>query len=309
MKKRLFALVLSCVCLGNVRGVDAGTQAQALNNFLVQHGYGWTRLDVSTPNQTFLAVTINGDDRRMLLDSGFYKTSLSWTAAMNLDLQVKPTKHLTIGIGGKVEGAQGVAIINSFKIGPYEINRVNPITVLSPDARLPLQCAGYFGLDYLALNAAVVPVGADLLFYKPGPRPPAEIAAYMQQLGFRGVPPKIVAGTGLTVEGALGEHPFRAVVDSGAQYTTFDYKLAAAIDSNIKPINLRMEGVDGQLTSVYGFTPKTIQLGGVVLPGAFVAASKEWILGRHRIDGLIGYDFLAPHHAIVDFGHLVLWLK
>ncbi len=111
------------------------------------------------------------------------------------------------------------------------------------------------------------------------------------------------------VAGNLDRHPFHAVVDCGCQYTTFDYKLAAGVDPAVHPIAMRLGGMDGRVHGQYGFTPGTIQVGDVALPGQLIAADKYWLLTRRGVDALIGYDVLAPHHAIIDFGHLVLWLR
>jgi predicted aspartyl protease len=310
-------LLASIILAGTATALPAQTTpaspaetASALNKFLAQHNYGWVRTELSYNNAEFMKATINGREVRLMVDTGCAHTCLMPNVARSLNLPIKPMTGSVTGVGGRVFGTPGTTILSSFKVGPYEITRTNPIPLLSSQSSVPEGADGLFGLDYMLYNHVVLPVGSDLLFYRPVAQGAADISAYMVQLGFRPARIFIDRKVGLCVDGSVDGHALHAVVDCGAAYSTFDFDYVHGFaPGNLTTAPAKFSGADGRQLDTYVFSPHSVVLGGQNLPGDMYAVVRDLSFAQLGANALIGYDVMVRHNAIIDFGHMVMWLK
>ena len=293
------------VFLGAARGET--DQVKELGTYLRQHGYGVMPVDLRGNNAQSVEAEINGRIVNLMVDTGCDHTQLTAGCARELHLDVHDSGTQEWGVGGTVAGHVGVALIQSFKLNNYEINRLNTIDVLPKSARLAAD--GLLGFDYLRLNAAILPVGANEFLYKPGNGAAAPLDRYMAALGFKGIPLHFVQG-GLRIDGSLNGHPLNALIDCGAAFSTFDFDYVRKVaPGDLYPSNINMEGLDGITGETYVFTPRHLEFGTLAVPSLEMTARQSSTFGKTGFNALLGYDFLASHQAILDLGHDTLWMK
>jgi predicted aspartyl protease len=282
--------------------------ARALGKYLGQHGYGRMGVNNSEANRQMVEAKINGKRVYLAIDTGCDRTILTADCARRLRLDVHDTGKEDWGAGGQIKGDTSVALINSFTLDNYEINRTNIIGVLPKSADLGDE-DGLLGFDFLKLNAVILPVGAHFILFKPGNSPAAAIDHYMDLLGFKPIPLQYSKG-GLRVEGHLNGHAFTALVDCGAEFTAFDLDYVRKIlGDDTSSLNLDMRGLDGRHTTTYGFVPRNLDYGGFPIEPTELGAFATPSFAKYGIDALLGADLLARHQAIIDLGQDTLWLK
>jgi hypothetical protein len=250
---------------------------------------------------------LNGKRIMMAVDTGCARSCLVWSCARDLGLDIREIKGQDTGVGGKVSGARAAALVKSFTLDNYEINRTNIICILSKDAVLGED--GLLGYDYLRLNAVILPVGASFFLFKPGPTPVASFDSFMIEMGYQSVPLTYGQG-GLRVEGELNGHAFTAIVDCGSGYSIFDADFVTkTAGGRLMGTGTYAEGIDGRRLISYLFAPKTFAVGSVALGQDTLTATVGSILPDCKAQAFFGYDMLAEHKAIIDLGHNVLWMK
>ncbi len=308
MRWVLFFFCLTVAALP-ATGDNHPDEAAALGKYLAAHGYGVVRVDADRANDEILEAKIDGKRVRFRVDTGAVHTVITTSCARRIGLDVHETKLTDFGIGGEIQGHDGLALVKSFTINDYEINRLNLITVLPKTANME-HGDGLFGFDYLRANAVLLPVGARFLFFKPGGTVVPPLEQFMSDLGFKAVPLKYELG-GLHIEGHLNGHPLRALVDCGAALSVFNISYVtdkAGITASYVP-NFRFTGVDGHQADTFKFTPQSLDYGAFSFtPSESIAISMP-TADRQQIDALLGYDLLAAHQAIIDLGHETLWMK
>lgn len=311
-----FRPLIACVAALQLTGAALPALAEApaaadpgreLALYLTHHGYGVVRVDSSAgENRELLTANINGQWQTMLVDTGCDASVLTWYAARDLGLNVVMTKEVAVGVGGILK-KNGIAAVKSFKLNNYEINRTSLIHVMSPDAHIAEN--GLFGLDFMKLNAVVLPVGATFFFFKPGATPVADIGPYMKTMGYKAVPLSYGAG-GLRVEGTLDGHPYSAVVDSGNTFTFFDANYVRnTVGAFPRGVPLYGVGIDGRRVPRTLFDTRQLTVGAISFGSIEMSAQDHSYLERLKAQALLGYDLLAEHQAIVDLGNNVLWMK
>jgi len=283
-------------------------ETKELGIYLGQHGYGATPLDNSETNRESITAMIDGKKVRLTVDTGCGLTKITASCAHRLKLDVLDSGHATSGIGGAVEGDDGVALVKSFTLNNYEINRLNMIHILPKSAYVHGMKDGLFGYDELRLNAVVLPIGANLLLFKPGGNPPPPIDHYMDLLGFKPIPLHFGKG-GLHIEGQLDGQPLTAMVDCGAPFSTFDLGYVKAHQQALSTFHSTLRGVDGVAIPTFVFTPKQLNFGPVTFEPTLVVACQAPVFQQNECNALLGYDLLGAHKAIIDLGHEVLWMK
>jgi hypothetical protein len=250
---------------------------------------------------------VNGKSVVMVVDTGCGRTCLTRSCARDLGLDVHDVKDDISGLAGKVSGTDGIAVLKSFTLDQYEINRTNIIHVLSRDA--VLHNDGLLGYDYLRLNAVILPVGATFFLFKPGPTPVPSFDSFMIQMGYQPVPLTYGRG-GLRVNGEINGHAFTAIVDCGCGFSLFDTDFVTkTAGAGLMGGGVTMSGIDGRRLYCYLFAPRKFTLGALILGQDTLTAAAGSILPTCKAQALVGYDLLAEHKAIIDLGHNVLWMK
>jgi hypothetical protein len=210
-----------------------------------------------------------------------------------------------VGVGGKVAGES--ALLDSFAFGNTPINRMATIRVLPPRATAPED--GMLGYDYMRLNSVILPVGANYFLYRPASEPPVEIDSFLKAEGFQPIPLTFGEG-GLRAEGSLDGHPLVAVVDCGANFTMFDSEFVqTTVGALVARSRLVSWGIDGHPMYVGIFNADKLTFGALAFPPTKTTAANGTTLRTIHAQALLGYDLLATHHAIIDIGHSVLWMK
>jgi predicted aspartyl protease len=284
--------------------VDAGRE---LGKYLAQHGYGVMRVDNGGENNQIVEPYLDGKRVEMIVDTGCATTCITHSCARDLGLDVHASKAQESGIGGKVSGTGGVAVVKSFTLTKYEINRTNIIHVLSGEANLPAE--GLFGYDFMHLNAVLLPVGARFFLFKPGAGAIPPIDSFMTGMGYKSIPLTYGKG-GLRIEGNLNGHALTAVVDCGCAYTLFDSDFVTkTAGTHLYGQGFVTRGVDGRSIMAYLFAPRSLGFGNLTLEPTEMTASTGNVLPQLKAQALLGYDLLAMHRAIIDLGHNVLWMK
>jgi hypothetical protein len=211
-----------------------------------------------------------------------------------------------VGVGGKLTGA-GSAALNSFTFNNSAINRINTIRVLPPGASVTQD--GMLGYDYMRLNSVILPVGANYFLYRPAFAPPVELDSYLKASGFQPIPLTYGEG-GLRAEGSLDGHPLVAVVDCGATFTMFDSDFVRmTIGALVTRSRMVSYGIDGRPMFVGIFNANKLTFGALTFPPTRTTTASGTTLQTVHAQALLGYDMLATHHAIIDIGHSVLWMK
>jgi hypothetical protein len=301
--------LFSLACEQRGRGDTAVAPGQ-FEVYLRQHHYGTVRLDSdSETNIGTVEVKVNGRRLNFFVDSGTPRTTLTAECAKHLKLDVRDTGHTTSGVGGTIEGDEGIALIQSFTMGDFEINRTNTIFVFPRSAHVMGGLDGVLGLDFMQLNDLIYPVGGTGFLLKPGPTPVVSIATYMAQLGFKPIPLSFRSGH-LIVNGHLNNRPMNAVVDTGAAFSTFDSAYVHALLGHAIPsLPISLSGFDGRVPDEYRFTPTEMDLEGFQVPPVMIVSSNAPMFSKDEVTGLLGVDLLATHRAIIDLGSDTLWLK
>ncbi len=285
---------------------DDAAEANQLNQFLVQHGYGAIGVD-DYHNANLLRAIVNGRGCLFTIDTGCGLTCLTASRARDLHLKVQDTGKSTWGVGGQI-GHIGIAVVNSFQLDGHEINRTNILTVLPPSSPFH-QSDGLFGYDFLRYNAAILCVGAHRLIFKPGNAPAADIAPFMTALGFKPLPLHY-RFLKLCIDGELNGHPCTALIDCGAAYSAFDIDYVEAVKGGyVSPVGFMGQGVDSHVLEHHIFRPNSLHFGDVVLDRELLTAVKTPSFRAQGFNGLFGFDLLAQHKAIIDLGHNALWIK
>jgi hypothetical protein len=275
--------------------------------YLLQHGYVQMKVDNRGKNNEVVLTRINGQKVKLLIDTGFSRTSVTTACAQRLKLEVRDAGFQVSGTGGSVTGDEGRAQIKSFQLEDREINHTSEVMVLSKTA-YAFGIDGYLGFDTLRLNSMIVPVGTNVLFFRPGAGPAVSIKPYMEQLGFKAIPLRL-APDGFRVDGMLNGQAFQALLDCGAQYSAFDLDFINKTKTPVYRLEMMAHGVDGRLFAVYSFIPWQFVLGTFKVPPVPVAASALPSVQKRGADGLLGYDLLGLHRAIIDLGDGTLWMK
>ena len=275
-----------------------------LGRYLYQNGFVAMHVDNNGHNQAVVHVGINGVGATLVLDTGCGRTCITDRFARDLKLDVEKGDPM-VGVGGKVAG--GFASLQRFSFDNTAINGTNTIRVLPPHASVTQD--GILGYDYMRLNSVILPVGANYFLYRPAVEPPVELDAFLKASGYQ--PISLIYGEGgLRAEGSLDGHPLVAVVDCGANFTMFDSDFVqTTVGAFVAKSRLVSWGIDGRPMYIGIFNADKLTFGALTFPPTRATTANGTTLHTIHAQALLGYDLLATHHAIIDMGHGVLWMK
>jgi predicted aspartyl protease len=288
---------------------DMPALSREFEQYMQAHHYAAVRLESGGTNKQWIEAKINGVTVHLILDTGCPRTSLTYSCARDLGLDIHDLPKPTGGLDGEVQGKAGIALIKSFQLPFGEINRTNTIMVLPKHANMDWGADGLLGLDYLILNAAVYPVGGRGILLKPGPASAAPISDYMTRLGFKPVP--LFAGLGhIWVQGHINGVAMKFLVDTGAPLSDFRAEsVRAAMGGDVYQTPLVASGLDGKREASFQFTPPHMDIGGIDLSHESFLSGGAFIFEHEHFDGLVGFDLMGAHRGIIDLGGHILWMK
>jgi hypothetical protein len=131
----------------------------------------------------------------------------------------------------------------------------------------------------------------------------------MDQLGFKPLAVSVDDGH-LDLTGHLNGHPMKAMIDTGADFTTFDSTyVQAVLGHDMRSLPFEMMGLDGRSPKEYQFLPNELDMEGIKFAPILIVSATSPSFAREGFTGLLGVDLLATHSAIIDLGSDTLWLK
>jgi hypothetical protein len=260
-------------------------------------------------NHQYVNAFINGHKVKLAVDTGSPFTCLTYRRARDLGLNVQPIKVSWWGTGGPVAGHYGIASIQSFNLVFGAINHTSALIILPKEASLNENIDGVIGADYLALNAAIFPVGGEGILFRPGPAAHVSIADYMAKSNFTGVPMTVGHGA-IWIVGYLYGEPLDLKIDSGATFSNFRMARVEIVlgKKKLHSTTLTEHGLDGRDEASFYFTPDDFTLGRFSIAHQTYLATNAASFDKDKYDGLAGFDLLGEHKAIIDFGSDMLWL-
>jgi predicted aspartyl protease len=135
---------------------------------------GWTPVAMTfTSRHLRVAGEANDKPCHFLVDTGAFVTALDRNFAASAKISTRPTSVHAHGVG-RTASSVGLATFGSLWIGNYQIKQPSA-SVLTLDSRLlgrgtMSEVAGLLGIDYLALNSAVIDFVSGTLYLRPNPR-------------------------------------------------------------------------------------------------------------------------------------------
>ena len=140
---------------------------------ILQSG-GWTPVAMTLTSR-LLRVPGEANDKpcHFLVDTGAFVTALDRNFAEAAKISARPT-HVTAHGVGHTASSVGLATFGSLWIGNYQIKQPSA-SVLALDSRMlsrgtMSEVAGLLGIDYLAMNSAVIDFVSGTLYLRPGGR-------------------------------------------------------------------------------------------------------------------------------------------
>ncbi|MDL2308112.1 retroviral-like aspartic protease family protein [Bacteroidales bacterium OttesenSCG-928-B11] len=126
----------------------------------------------------------------------------------------------------------------------------------------------------------------------------------------------------ITAKAKIGKTPVNLVVDTGASHSCFDLKFIKRLNHKIESdsagnndlnVGLGEVGFESKITYLQDF-----EIGGLKVEDYMVAlldlthVNKTYhFLGKPKVHGLLGCDFLIRYMAVIDYmkGEMTLWCK
>jgi predicted aspartyl protease len=307
MKLILWCLT-ACLAANDPARAELPALSQEFENYMLAHHYVAVGLESGGTNQQWIRAKVNGEPVVLMVDTGTTRTMLTHQFASNLGLDIHETDEIYTGDTGKDLGHIGMALIKSFKLSCGDINRTNTIEVLPKKADLGWGIDGILGLDYLALNAAIYPVGGHGLLMKPCPAAAIGIGDYMTKLGFAAVP--ISCGSEIWVDGHINGAAMKFMLDTGAFVSDFRLQsVREAVREDLNPTILPLGGMDDKYLTSFEFKPRSMDIGGFDVSHQRFLATNSYTFNHYHYDGLVGVDLLGNHQAVIDLGGQTLWMR
>lgn len=287
-------------------------------------------------NRINMAVKINGQEGRFLLDTGASFTSLSNRYLKRFQLSEYAYKE---GRNPSIRTYLGGEINDSFptKAEKFEIgNRVFhpwPFVVVRK-ARMK---HGLLGVDFLHFTSSVIICCPGAVFLSPDGQPARNIGRELKKFGYTEIELLMSDGLGgidikrqmegydrllrsgvfvvpISFEGIEG----MALLDTGAPYTSIDKFLSKKTDKRMKyHPHVRFMDVKGKSARVSSICLTNLCVGDycledqqyVVVIDHSSANEKCKLKAKSPLAGVIGFDILASNNAIIDFGNRRLYMQ
>jgi hypothetical protein len=272
-------------------------------------------------DQRYIPVTINTTQENFLFDTGSYLTQISRSVAETLKLQVRPSIYHVIDAAGRI--SRDEATIHDFTLGHrHGADIVLPISTFD-------DFDGILALDQLVKLDTDVDFGTDKLNFFWPDHCPGQVVYWTSPLSVA-IIPMIMEGTHMTVTVNLDGHEEKAIIDSGAEYTTL------SMDEEKRVFGLTLGGSDtpeaGNLNGdtslkTYRHLFTNLNFGDVavskpevaIIPNAMGrnADTAQYVGDRTKSDKtefkipdmIIGMDILRKLHLYIAFGEKKLYIS
>jgi predicted aspartyl protease len=135
---------------------------------------GWTPVPMTFTSR-YLRVPGEANDKpcHLLVDTGAFVTALDRSFATAAKIPARPTRITAHGFG-RTDSSVDLATFGSLWIGNYQIKQPSA-SLLALDSRMLArgtmsEVAGLLGVDYLAMNSAIIDFVSGTLYLRPGGR-------------------------------------------------------------------------------------------------------------------------------------------
>ena len=273
-------------------------------------------------NRLCFAATLEGVQGLMILDTGAAHSGLS--ASKYAFIKPGPNRPLpskmpaTVYVNGR---SAPVGFAHNFLVHNTDLG-ANVFPLLPQhdlyDASLSnRQYDGLFGEDYLRHFRAVVDCGRLVAYFNLDPARKTNLGPALTRAGWTAVPMHDLHNN-FVVPCEINGHRFRMIVDTGAPFVAMDVRMLLTAGVSGRSTHLR-SGVIGthvgetqfarvpqvsfgqyQATDVQVFTNSN---------NARYFQDTANDVASGKVLGLLGGDFLANHHAIIDVGGSTLYLR
>lgn len=195
---------LACFSPGLAKAADCNLKI--VNTIPIQLGANGTRV--------FVSVTINGTEKKFLLDTGGVMTQISAEAAAELKLPITDSNMKLLDLYGNA--TTQAAIVNTFVLGRLgDHNTRLPISTLFKDGG---SVSGLLAADYMGEYDTELDFTGGKMNYFSQDHCPGKVV-YWPAAAIAAVPMRF-DGHHLILDVTLDDHPFRAIIDTGAPGTT-----------------------------------------------------------------------------------------
>jgi predicted aspartyl protease len=267
----------------------------------------------------YIPVKLNDYSGWLLLDTGTPHSFINYDAARNANLKTVQThsgRDVAIQVNGK---KSGIAIVQHLSVGTLDFGPIPVMTgnltmlegARSSQARGTFNVCGLMGLDLLRRHNAVLNFRKELIFLPPENKPMPYPAGGFERLGFTRIPIQFTSSGHILVEGAISNHPFSFLVDTGAPFTLLRPELqrSLGIAGEITPHLIR--GYHRDPMRVKAANIPNFLLGSYRVPDAYCgfSAGTPEVATSPPFAGLLGADILWSNQAILDLGNRNLYLS
>lgn len=326
-------MLRTSVCVAYLCFAGSLVQARAPVNLdiIKRDGYGSVELKESGINEFVVQGRINGRAVRLILDTGAASRNIVLTNSFAGLLKVAPhpVKDFGVSVTGKhiehlTEGTVDSLVLGSVQItnttvnfAPFEhLGRRNlqgefraPDSLNDAEARRT-DADGLLGLGFLQRCAAIIDPSNNRLYLKPpGVGRVPQLSAALIAAGFSEANLQL-SGLGLLVDVSLNGVPSKMVIDTGANLSVVDSRLAAQAKlKTYGSAGVRMTDSAGVETGVSWADPASFKIGGVdaLRTRLIVRSTSIYQPTGGKVGGLLGLDFIGQSWGIVDFAQHKLY--
>ena len=323
-----FGLILG-LFFGANPGLGARPESKPLfvAKALTQMGYYSLPLesDFSAP---IILGTVNRNPVYLMVDTGFTFTTVDRSLAGHLE-------PLT-GVNGGFHRSRFGALpgTNWSLIRRFTLNRAEYFNIPTQIRDLrqghEKQIAfeqGVLGEDFLARNGAIILCGENQILFKARRIAPGDLFQFderLRRVGFTGVELEALPMDVWVVPVQIGGTNLKLLVDTGAVATLLDEHVSRNLGLQKRwGFSVKLTGVESRETKAQRMTAKDFRVGSYLaaetplLTGNIEAwnATNEGMglsgqgVGRLPFNGMLGFDFLQKHSAVIDCERGKLWLR
>ena len=287
-------------------------------------------------NQACVRVTINGQPTMLLLDTGapqtlldtrFYQGARSQAGAVSaaqLPPEI-PRKGKANGQPAEIGSISMTAGAMNFGRGPVVVTDLSEELGQYNNLHRIGSVSGLLGEDILHRYNALIDWGRRGVYFNTDPSKRMNPGRAFVSNGWTAVPMSATSGRHFTVSCTVDGKPVRLIVDTGAQFTSFNkdtIPLDIIYNRDTRGSMARLGSTEGtalmvgSASSMYPARVQRLKIGSYEVQDAIVAVQKipegflrEQSEGEGPVLGFLGDEVLASNNAIIDISGSTLYLK
>jgi predicted aspartyl protease len=289
----------------------------SLEDYLKRLGYQPIPLRRDHGNHLMVDGQIDGKNHDFMVDTGCTLTTVDSSIARRLKTLKSLGVQLQDSYFGTITNAD--TRVMTVKLGSAIFtNQPADSRTLDLGGHMDADCL--LGCDFLFRNFCLIDCTGQKLYVRATEPPPQAEQALEESLrrsGFQDVKLHPTSELVMTVTGSVNRQPVKLMVDTGAVWTTIDYKQAKRLGIEKQFTRARVSGV-GKIGSAWldRTKLKSFSVGSVPIKDLDVGVAdlSGWSIGDPNqsladIDGILGADLLAYNRGLIDCHSFKLWLQ